>query len=49
MLGRKFIGIDIEKEYFDISCKRIEDAYQQGFQVDMFEETSKKTKLPKLL
>ena len=42
--GRKFIGIDIEKEYFDMSCKRIEDAYLQGEQVDMFEEPSKKKK-----
>ena len=44
MEGRKFIGIEIEKEYFDMSCKRIEDAYLQGEQVDMFEETLKKTK-----
>jgi len=28
-LGRKFIGIEIEPKYFDISCKRIELAYQQ--------------------
>lgn len=28
-LGRKFIGIEIEKKYFDIACKRIEIAYQQ--------------------
>jgi site-specific DNA-methyltransferase (adenine-specific) len=28
-LGRKFIGIEIEPKYFDISCKRIEDAYKQ--------------------
>jgi DNA modification methylase len=27
-LGRKFIGIEIEKRYFDIACKRIEKAYQ---------------------
>ncbi len=32
-LGRKFIGIEIEPRYFDIACKRIEDAYRQG---DMF-------------
>ena len=32
-LGRKFIGIELEPKYFDIACKRIEDAYAQG---DMF-------------
>ena len=35
MLGRKFIGIEIEPRYFDIACKRIEEAYRQG---DMFIE-----------
>ena len=28
-LGRKFIGIEIEPKYFDIACKRIDDAYKQ--------------------
>lgn len=28
-LGRKFIGIEIEPRYFDIACRRIEDAYKQ--------------------
>lgn len=28
-LGRKFIGIEIEKRYFDIACERIEAAYAQ--------------------
>ena len=28
-LGRKFIGIEIEPRYFDISCRRIEEAYRQ--------------------
>lgn len=32
-LGRKFIGIEIEPKYFDIACRRIDDAYKQG---DMF-------------
>ncbi|MGI9489071.1 MAG: DNA-methyltransferase [Geminicoccaceae bacterium] len=27
--GRKFIGIEIEPKYFDIACKRIEEAYAQ--------------------
>lgn len=29
-LGRKFIGIEIEPRYFDIACRRIEDAYKQA-------------------
>ncbi len=29
-LGRKFIGIEIEKKYFDIACERIEQAQKQG-------------------
>jgi DNA modification methylase len=28
-LGRKFIGIEISEQYFDIACKRIEQAYAQ--------------------
>jgi site-specific DNA-methyltransferase (adenine-specific) len=32
-MGRKFIGIEREPRYFDIACKRIEDAQRQG---DMF-------------
>lgn len=27
--GRKFIGIELDEEYFNIACKRIEDAYKQ--------------------
>jgi DNA modification methylase len=34
--GRKFIGIEIEPKYFEIACRRIEEAYRQG---DMFRET----------
>jgi hypothetical protein len=34
-LGRKFIGIEIHEPYFDIACRRIEEAYRQG---DMFRE-----------
>lgn len=34
-LGRKFIGIELDEGYFDIACKRIDDAYRQG---DMFVE-----------
>lgn len=32
-MGREFIGIELDEEYFDIACKRIEDAQRQG---DMF-------------
>ena len=28
-MGRKFIGIEIEPKYFDIACRRIEEAYKQ--------------------
>ncbi len=28
-LGRKFIGIEIEPKYFDIACRRVEEAYRQ--------------------
>jgi DNA modification methylase len=37
-MGRKFIGIEREPKYFDIACKRIEQASKQ---VDMFVEQSK--------
>ena len=29
-LGRRFIGIEIERKYFDIACERIDAAYSQG-------------------
>jgi site-specific DNA-methyltransferase (adenine-specific) len=35
-MGRKFIGIEREPKYFDIACRRIEDAQKQ---LDMFAET----------
>lgn len=28
-MGRKFIGIELDEDYFDIACKRIEVAYRQ--------------------
>lgn len=34
-LGRRFIGIEIEPKYFDIACRRIEEAYAQP---DLFVE-----------
>lgn len=36
--GRKFIGIELDPDYFEIACKRIRDAYAQP---DMFIETAK--------
>lgn len=27
--GRKFIGVEIDERYFDIACKRIDEAYRQ--------------------
>jgi len=32
-LGRKFTGIELDPDYFDIACRRIEEAYRQP---DMF-------------
>jgi DNA modification methylase len=29
-LGRKFIGIEIDERYFDIACRRIDEATRQG-------------------
>jgi len=36
-MGRDFIGIEREEKYFDIACKRIEDAQRQG---DLFVEAA---------
>jgi len=38
-LGRKFIGIELEPKYFDIACRRIEEAYKQP---RLFEEPAPK-------
>lgn len=38
-LGRKGIGIEIDPDYFDIACARVEDAYRQP---DLFVEPPKK-------
>jgi DNA modification methylase len=35
-LGRAFIGIEKNKKYFDIACKRIEDAYA-NYRENLFE------------
>jgi len=45
-LGRKFIGIEIEEKYFDIACKRIEEAYKQP---RLFEEPEPKPMQQSLL
>jgi len=29
-MGRKFIGVEMNREYFDIACRRIDDAHRQG-------------------
>ena len=34
-LARSFIGIEIEERYFDVACRRIEEAQRQG---DMFRD-----------
>ena len=40
-MGRKFIGIEREPKYFDISCKRIEQAVSQGqlFEPEIVKQT----------
>jgi len=38
-LGRKGIGIEIDPDYFEIACKRVEEAYRQP---DLFIEPPKK-------
>lgn len=37
-LGRKFIGIEIEPKYFDLACRRLDVALEQG---DLFIDKSK--------
>jgi len=36
-MGRDFIGVEMEPRYFEIACKRIEDAQRQG---DLFVEAA---------
>jgi DNA modification methylase len=36
-MGRSFIGIERDPDYFDIACRRIEDAQRQG---DFFVEAA---------
>jgi DNA modification methylase len=37
-MGRKGIGIELDEDYFNIACKRVEEAYKQP---DMFVEQAK--------
>ncbi len=37
-LGKSFIGVEIEPEYFDVACERIQRAYDQA---DLFSEVRK--------
>lgn len=41
-LGRKFIGIEIEPKYFDIACRRIDDAWAN--RPRLFEDEKKEIK-----
>ena len=45
-LGRKGIGIEISEDYFEIACRRVEEAYRQP---DLFIETRKTDAKPPLL
>jgi site-specific DNA-methyltransferase (adenine-specific) len=36
-MGRQFVGIEKDPDYFDIACRRIEDAQRQG---DLFTEAA---------
>jgi DNA modification methylase len=45
-LGRKFIGIELDEDYFNIACERIRKAYEQP---DLFVEPPKAMKQEQLL
>jgi site-specific DNA-methyltransferase (adenine-specific) len=45
-LGRRFLGVELEERYFDIACRRIEDAYRQP---RLFDEPAPKPIQPSLL
>jgi site-specific DNA-methyltransferase (adenine-specific) len=40
-LGRKFIGIEIEKKYFDIACERIDNAQRQQSLLDPYDQVTR--------
>ncbi len=43
--GRSFIGIERERRYFDIACRRIENAQRQGVLFDHARETQEQARL----
>lgn len=43
--GRRFIGIELERQWFDLACRRIEEAYKQP---DLFIESDKPAKAEQL-
>lgn len=45
-LGRRFIGIEIEPRYFDVACRRIEDAQRQGKLFEPREAPAEQMELP---
>ena len=45
-LGRKFIGIEMEREYFDIACERIQAAYDQPRLFDEVEQAIEQESFP---
>ena len=45
-MGRKFIGIELDEDYFNIACKRIEEAYKSP---DLFIEAAKKLEQSNLI
>jgi DNA modification methylase len=45
-LGRQFVGIEIEPRYFDIACRRIEEAYRQ---LELFPPVSPRTSIQEVL
>lgn len=45
-MGRKGIGIELDQKYFDLACKRVEEAYKQG---DLFMPTVQAAKQEKLI
>lgn len=42
-MGRKGIGIELDPDYFDVACKRVEEVYKQG---DLFIERQTKNEAP---
>lgn len=44
-LGRKFIGIELEPKYFDIACRRIEEAQKQAALFPHEEPAAKPTQM----